>query len=71
MKEGKNMKRTEKEKAYIAFMYDESNIMNCDECPENLNRLGQRGYPCGQQNCWVAVHVDHSSRMEDIPSEDY
>ena len=40
-------------------MYDENNICNCADCPENkeINCHYTNGnYPCGQQHCWVAVN---------------
>ena len=54
--------KTEKEiEEYISFMYNPENVGKCDACPEN------KGYddwqdrkPCGQWDCWVAVHC----RME-------
>ena len=37
---------------YLAFMYNEDNIHNCSECPENRNEDSWGGkMPCGQQNC--------------------
>lgn len=42
---------------YLAFMYNEDNIHNCSECPENRNEDSWGGkLPCGQQNCWVKAH---------------
>lgn len=42
---------------YLAFMYNEDNIHNCSECPENRNEDSWGGkMPCGQQNCWVKAH---------------
>jgi hypothetical protein len=50
------MNQKERE-AYIRFMYDESNIGNCSQCPENRDDDGwQNRLPCGQQNCWVECH---------------
>lgn len=52
-------KYNEKEIAYISFMCCEDNEFNCDECPENIGRPVRQGeYPCGQQNCWVTIHLD-------------
>lgn len=50
---------TDKEyKEYREFMYDKKNIRNCRECPENNGERDLEGLrlPCGQYNCWVAVH---------------
>lgn len=47
---------------YIQFMYNKDNILNCEACPENngMTSAGRIAGPCGQQNCWVAVHCcDH------------
>lgn len=49
---------TEKQQ-YIKFMYNKENIRKCEVCPENRKfdsgASGNRR-PCGQFNCWVAVH---------------
>ena len=43
--------------AYKKFMYDEKNIGNCKNCPENTGCSNwESKKPCGQQNCWVSVH---------------
>ena len=48
--------------AYKKFMYNESNIYNCLECPEN--KTGEyRG--CGQQNCWVYCHIKSGNEEEE------
>ena len=39
---------------YRAWMYTPANAFKCAECPERDDRH-RRGYPCGQQNCWVEV----------------
>ncbi len=54
-----NMKAREALKPYINFMYNEDNIDNCSCCPEN-NGMENCSRPCGQQNCWVAVHCGHA-----------
>ena len=47
---------------YKKFMYDESNMYNCAECPEN--KTGEyRG--CGQQNCWVYCHCKSGKEEEE------
>ena len=41
------------------FLYNAGNIGNCEECPYNDGYERGAAYtagPCGQQNCWVAVH---------------
>lgn len=39
------------------FLYDADNIQNCENCPHNIECDGWQGrYPCGQWNCWVALH---------------
>ena len=49
---------TEQEiKEYKEFMYNEDNICNCEDCPENNEMRGK--YPCGQQSCWVACHCQN------------
>ena len=60
-------------KDYRNFMYDENNIGNCDNCPENVGRYNHeyiRQYPCGQQHCWVEEYcksvVEHGRR---VPNE--
>lgn len=44
---------------YLEWVYDPNNVGNCRECPDNYGHDGHEanGHPCGQQNCWVAVHV--------------
>ena len=50
-------------KNYIAFMHDEKNIEKCDCCPMNRGfDCWESNYPCGQQNCWVAVHCQYNER---------
>lgn len=39
---------------YIEWMYTPSNVFKCAECPARDERR-RRGYPCGQQSCWVEV----------------
>lgn len=44
---------------YKAFMYDKNNIHKCSGCPENKemsNDASGNRLPCGQYNCWVAIH---------------
>lgn len=58
--------------AYIAWMYKEENLGNCEECPHNCrtgdgrkNWRSHSGYvigPCEQQHCWVTAHV-HPERL--------
>ena len=51
---------------YVEFMFDRSNEMQCDRCPENSGCSNwQYRLPCGQQNCWVTVHCDHAEQQED------
>jgi hypothetical protein len=39
-------------------MFNENNIMNCNECPENQDfDSWENKLPCGQQNCWVYCHI--------------
>lgn len=46
---------------YKKFMYDESNIMNCQNCPENNNfDSWQDKLPCGQWHCWVEQHCSRN-----------
>lgn len=40
---------------YKAFVYNEANIHNCENCPHRNDT--QDG--CGQQHCWVEVHCQH------------
>lgn len=49
---------------YLEWIYDPANIGNCRECPHNCGHDGHEanGHPCGQQNCWVAVHVAAARR---------
>lgn len=47
---------TDREK-YVAFMCNEENEFNCENCPENQGCDDWQGrYPCGQWNCWVTCH---------------
>jgi len=48
--------KEEYQKLYKEFVYNKSNICNCDNCPRNENQQGK--YPCGQQNCWVLIHCN-------------
>jgi len=50
---------------YAEFMYSAKNIGNCAECPENIGHNGHEcnGNPCGQQNCWVAIHCADESEV--------
>ena len=51
------MKMTREE--HIAFLYDENNEYCCSRCPENMGLITwQNPLPCGQQNCWVVIHID-------------
>ena len=48
-------------KAYLEFMMNAQNIEKCEHCPENKNIHDLQSlynYPCGQQNCWVTLHVN-------------
>ena len=56
------------EEAVKAFMYNEENIHNCSECPEN--RCMNNGWPCGQQTCWVIAHLNASSKFDEDEDED-
>ena len=52
---------TEEQKRYVKFMHNPDNIGNCAECPENRGFVQGSGYicgPCGQQNCWVHIHIE-------------
>ena len=43
--------------AYFKFMYDKSNIRNCENCPMNDGFDDwQDRLPCGQFHCWVTIH---------------
>lgn len=43
---------------YRKFMNNKDNVMNCDECPERQEHPSwEMPYPCGQQHCWVLLHV--------------
>ena len=44
----------EERRAYIKWMCNPKNELNCSECPENNGEKGK--LPCGQQNCWVTCH---------------
>ena len=46
----------------LNFLYNADNIGRCDECPYNDGYERGAAYivgPCGQQNCWVSVHVNY------------
>jgi hypothetical protein len=43
---------------YMDFMRDPGNVRKCSMCPENRNEPYRRNLPCGQQNCWVRLHVE-------------
>ncbi len=45
-------------KAVKAFIYDESNIGNCVECPYNREEHSaiDSRLPCGQYHCWIRLH---------------
>lgn len=46
---------------YIRFMNNPANIINCSECPERQEHPSwETPYPCGQQHCWVLLHVQAS-----------
>ena len=52
-----------KDRDYVAFMYNRENVHNCGSCPENTGSDGwQCPLPCGQQNCWVEAHCDSLER---------
>lgn len=43
---------------YRKFMSNSDNVMNCGECPERQeNPSWEMPLPCGQQHCWVLLHV--------------
>lgn len=47
-------------KEYLEFMLNSKNVENCKYCPENKginNSCSCYNYPCGQQNCWVTIHL--------------
>lgn len=41
---------------YLGFMYNENNIRNCSQCPENRDWDSGNALPCGEYNCWVRLH---------------
>ena len=46
----------------VNFLYNADNIGRCEECPCNDGHERGAAYivgPCGQQNCWVSVHVNY------------
>lgn len=54
--------------AYCAFMYNPENVDCCGVCPENNGQDGGAGRvagPCGQQHCWVSIHCQSESALED------
>lgn len=55
----KTMEEIKKEREeYCDFMFNENNIMNCNECPENQDfDSWENKLPCGQQNCWVYCQI--------------
>ena len=59
-------------KAYLDFMYNPGNIGKCKACPENRGEDGHEanGHPCGQQNCWVAVHCADKALREAEDEDD-
>ena len=51
---------------YIRFMNNPDNILNCDKCPERQDYPSwEMPYPCGQQHCWVQIHVQARDEYED------
>lgn len=50
-------------KDYRHFMCQKENEFNCSFCPEN-NGMSSR-YPCGQQNCWITVHLDRARALDE------
>lgn len=55
----KEEKRREEIQKYLDFLYDEKNIGQCKNCPENKEfSRGDDGnvLPCGQYHCWMSVH---------------
>lgn len=45
---------------FIKFISDPDNIVNCDECPmKQENSSWEMSYPCGQQHCWVSLHIQN------------
>jgi hypothetical protein len=56
MKKDEELKKERDE--YCNFMFNEKNIMNCNECPENSDfDSWENKLPCEQQNCWVYCHT--------------
>lgn len=55
----KTLEELKKEREeYCDFMFNENNIMNCNECPENQDfDSWENKLPCGHQNCWVYCHI--------------
>lgn len=50
---------------YLEFMFNADNVENCDNCPENNGFDNwQNRKPCGQQNCWVACHINSEKETE-------
>lgn len=47
---------------YRNFMWNPKNVGNCDGCPENRGDQRDLKHPCGQQNCWVAVHAERDRK---------
>lgn len=45
------------------FLCTESNIESCGNCPYNDGFSGR--YPCGQQNCWVAIHCEREEEEDE------
>lgn len=48
---------------YRNFIYDSSNIINCDKCPHNNDDTMSK-LPCGQQNCWVKIHCERNDNYD-------
>ena len=54
-------------KEYIEFMYNKDNICKCEGCPENYGFKpgADDKLPCGQYNCWVAIHCARSNQEDE------
>ena len=56
---------------YMAFMFNEENEFNCENCPDNRGFSTWGGnFPCGQQNCWVTCHNQYSEWDEEYDEGD-
>lgn len=50
---------------YCKFMFDNKNINNCKECPENMQMQQDNRLPCGQYHCWVALSCKQGGNNEE------